>query len=366
MAQLLILPQLKKMKSNLLMRNALCILAVAILPLIAFAQQKQYKVGCIGFYNFENLFDTLDTPDKLDEEFTPQGANRYDSKIYKEKLDHLARVVSELGTEITPDGVAILGTAEIENRSVLEDFVQHPLLRSRGYEIVHYESPDFRGIDVALLYQPKYFRVTSSRPIPMMIYDDKGERVYTRDILFVSGIFDGEPLHIMVNHWPSRRGGEAATQPLRNAAAQSCKMIADSLMLANPNAKIIIMGDLNDDPSSPSVREVLNAKQKKEQVKPGGMFNPMYDYYKKGIGTLAYQDAWSLFDQIILSYGFVNEKAGGYQFYQTQIHNKNYLVQSTGQFKGYPLRTYVGSTYMGGYSDHFPVYVYLLKEVPKP
>ncbi|HMN91132.1 MAG TPA: hypothetical protein PKE68_14000 [Saprospiraceae bacterium] len=126
------------------------------------------------------------------------------------------------------------------------------------------------------------------------------------------------------------------------------------------------MGDLNDDPSSPSVRQVLNAKQKKEQVKPGGMFNPMYDFYKKGIGTLAYQDAWSLFDQLILSYGLVNPSAGGYQFYQANVHNKPYMTQQTGHFKGYPFRCYVGATYTGGYSDHFPVYLYLIKEVPRP
>ncbi len=348
------------------MRNKLLILAAIILPIVVFAQQKQYKVGCIGFYNFENLFDTLDTPNKIDEEFTPQGANRYDTKIYLDKLNNLAQVVAELGTEITPDGIAILGTAEIENRKVLEDFVQHPLIKSRNFQIVHYESPDERGIDVALIYQPKYFQVITSRPIEVEIYEDNNERSYTRDILFVSGWFDGEPIHIMVNHWPSRRGGEAATQPLRNYAANLCKTIADSLLQADPNAKVLIMGDLNDDPSSPSVREVLNAKQKKEQVKPGSFFNPMYDYYKKGIGTLAYQDAWSLFDQIIISHGWINEKAGGYQFYQAHVHNKSYLTQTTGQFRGYPLRAYVGSTYMGGYSDHFPVYLYLLKEIARP
>ncbi|MBK7871352.1 MAG: endonuclease/exonuclease/phosphatase family protein [Saprospiraceae bacterium] len=348
------------------MRNFYYILALAILPIICSAQQKQYKVACIGFYNFENLFDTLDTPDKRDEEFTPQGANRYDTRIYLDKMNHLSQVVSELGMEISPDGVAILGTAEIENRKVLEDFVQQPAIKSRNYQIVHYESPDLRGIDVALLYNPKYFKVTSSRPIPVPLYNDKGERIYTRDILLVSGIFDGEPLHIFVNHWPSRSGGEAATQPLRNFAASLCKSVADSLTHLDPNAKILVMGDLNDDPSSPSVKDVLNAKSKKEQVRPGAMFNPMYDFYKKGQGTLAYQDAWSLFDQVILSSGWLNEDAGGYQFYQAQVYNKPYLTQSTGQFKGYPLRTFVGSNYMGGYSDHFPVYLYFLKELPKP
>ncbi len=346
------------------MRTLLLLLFTA--PILIHAQQKQYNIGAIGFYNLENLFDTIDSPDTRDSEFTPLGDNLYNTEVYLDKLNKLARVISELGTDRTPDGVAILGVAEVENRKVLEDLVAEPAIRARRYEIVHYDSPDQRGIDVGLLYQPKYYKVLNSRPIPVEIYDDKGERTYTRDILFVSGLFDGEPLHVLVNHWPSRRGGEAATQPLRNYAASLCKSVADSLMQADPNAKIIIMGDLNDDPSSPSVRQVLNAKQKKEQVKPGGMFNPMYDFYKKGIGTLAYQDAWSLFDQLILSYGLINPSAGGYQFYQANVHNKPYMTQQTGHFKGYPFRCYVGATYTGGYSDHFPVYLYLIREVPRP
>ncbi len=346
------------------MRTLLLLLFTA--PILIHAQQKQYNIGAIGFYNLENLFDTIDSPDTRDSEFTPLGDNLYNTEVYLDKLNKLARVISELGTDRTPDGVAILGVAEVENRKVLEDLVVEPAIRARRYEIVHYDSPDQRGIDVGLLYQPKYYKVLNSRPIPVEVYNDKGERTYTRDILFVSGLFDGEPLHVLVNHWPSRRGGEAATQPLRNYAASLCKAVADSLMQADPNAKIIIMGDLNDDPSSPSVRQVLNAKQKKEQVKPGGMFNPMYDFYKKGIGTLAYQDAWSLFDQLILSYGLINPSAGGYQFYQANVHNKPYMTQQTGHFKGYPFRCYVGATYTGGYSDHFPVYLYLIREVPRP
>ncbi len=346
------------------MRTLLLLIFTA--PILIYAQQKQYNIGAIGFYNLENLFDTIDSPDTRDSEFTPLGDNLYNTEVYLDKLNKLARVISELGTDRTPDGVAILGVAEVENRKVLEDLVVEPAIRARRYEIVHYDSPDQRGIDVGLLYQPKYYKVLNSRPIPVEVYNDKGERTYTRDILFVSGLFDGEPLHVLVNHWPSRRGGEAATQPLRNYAASLCKAVADSLMQADPNAKIIIMGDLNDDPSSPSVRQVLNAKQKKEQVKPGGMFNPMYDFYKKGIGTLAYQDAWSLFDQLILSYGLINPSAGGYQFYQANVHNRPYMTQQTGHFKGYPFRCYVGATYTGGYSDHFPVYLYLIREVPRP
>lgn len=341
-------------------------LIIAGLFQTALAQEKQYRVGAVGFYNFENLFDTEDDPDINDEEFTPAGLRKWVPELYQEKLTNLARVVAELGTELTPDGLALLGVAEIENRKVLEDFARQPLVANRNYQVVQFDSPDRRGIDVALLYQPKYFKVTGSRAIPLVIHDDAGERIYTRDILFVSGEFDGETLHVLVNHWPSRSGGEARTQPYRNAGALLCKQVADSLTKADPAAKILIMGDLNDDPVSPSVRKVLAAEGDPKEVRSRGFYNPMYDLYKKGIGTLAYQDAWSLFDQIILSKGLLNARAPGYRFYRVNIHNPAYLYQKSGHFKGYPFRTFAGDVYAGGFSDHFPVYVYLIKESPPP
>ena len=213
-----------------------------------------------------------------------------------------------------------------------------------------------------MLYQEKYFQPQQSRAIPLIIKDAKGERIFTRDILAVRGQLDGEEVHILVNHWPSRRGGESASQPLRNAGAMVCKKYVDSLNMANPQAKIIIMGDLNDDPSSPSIKQVLNAKRHKQKVKVGGFYNPMYAYFKRGIGTLAYRDAWSLFDQLILSETWINGPENGFQYYKTIVHNPPYLCQQSGQYKGYPFRTFVGSNYMGGYSDHFPVYMYFIKE----
>ncbi|MCI5083136.1 MAG: endonuclease/exonuclease/phosphatase family protein [Saprospiraceae bacterium] len=342
------------------MKRLLFLILVSCLPFLIHAQEQQYRVGAIGFYNFENLFDMEDHPDKKDEEFTPDGDKNYTKEVYEEKMDHLARVVSELGTDLSPDGVSILGVAEIENRKVLEDFVKHPRIADRNYSIIHYESPDFRGIDVAMLYQAKYFMPTSSKALPVLIYNDDGSRRVTRDILLVSGLFDGEEFHIMVNHWPSRSGGQAASQPYRNAAAAVCKRVVDSLTTINENAKIIIMGDLNDDPTSPSVKDVLNAKKKKTKVRKGDLYNTMYDYYRKGIGTLAWRDSWNLFDQIIISKGLL-DRVSGYYYHQPMIHNKKYMVQKTGQFKGYPFRTYAGNTYLGGYSDHFPVYIYLIK-----
>ncbi len=329
---------------------------------IVIGQSKSVKVGVVGFYNFENLFDTVDDPEINDEEFLPNGDRKWTDDLYQEKLDHLARVVSEIGTKLSPDGVALLGVAEVENRRVLEDFVQRPAVANRHYEIVHYDSPDKRGIDVALLYQPKYFKVTYSKNYPLELYDENGKRKYTRDILYVAGLFDGEPLHVLVNHWSSRGGGAAAIG-YRNAGAAKCKAISDSIMMVNPNAKIIIMGDLNDDPSNESVKKILGAKAKQRQVKEKGFFNTMYSKYKKGFGTLAYNDAWNLFDQLIVSKALIDEKVPGYHFYKSHVLREDYLIQKFGHFKGYPFRTFGGGNYIGGYSDHLPVYLYLVKEV---
>jgi hypothetical protein len=322
--------------------------------------QQNYKIAAVGFYNFENLFDTLDTEDVRDTEFTPTGSKVWNTKRYQAKLDNLAKVVAELGTDVTPDGVAVLGVSEIENRSVLEDFVKHPLIKDRNYQIVHQDSPDERGIDVALLYNPKYFELKGHVNLFVELYRD-GEPDYTRDVLLVSGNFDGEPMHFMVNHWPSRSGGEAASQPARNKAALVCKTAADSIFAEDPKAKIIIMGDLNDDPISPSVKEVIGAKTNRRKVRKGEFYNPMYELYRKGIGTLAYRDAWSLFDQMILSDGLLDERQEGYQFYKVRIHNPRYMLQKHGRFKGYPFRTFGGNEYLGGYSDHFPVYIFMVK-----
>lgn len=327
------------------------------------AQNKQYKVGAIGFYNFENLFDTEDDPEIRDEEFTPNGRRRWTEELYNEKLGNMAKVVSDMATELTPDGISVLGVCEIENRKVLEDFVKHPLVADRNYKIVHYDSPDERGIDVALLYNPKYFTVTRSKTYPVMLYKGSGERDFTRDVLLVSGIFDGEPIHVMVNHWPSRSGGEKGSQHKREAAAKVCKSVADSILQVDEFAKIMIMGDLNDDPTSPSVKNVLQGKFEKNKVRKGELYNPWQDILRRGFGTLAYRDSWNLFDQIIISHGLVTRKAEGYKFKAANIFNKKYLVQKNGKYKNYPYRTFGGDNYLGGYSDHYPVYVYLLKEI---
>lgn len=345
------------------MKQILFIFSAFFLSFNLSAQKGEFSVACVGFYNFENLFDTENDPNKWDEEFTPEGKRSWTETLYQDKLKNLSRVISELGTELTPDGPAILGVCEIENRKVLEDFVKQPAIANRHYQIIHYDSPDERGIDVALLYQPKYFKVTASKPIPLYIYNNDGERNFTRDILHVEGLLDGEPIHFMVNHWPSRSGGEKRSRPGRNAAAMLVKQAKDSLLQIDPNVKIIVMGDLNDDPVSPSVKDVLACKSNIKEVKQGDFYNPMYDYFKKGFGTTAWRDAWSLFDQMIVSAGLVRKKQSGYRFYKATVFNKPYLIQKTGQYKGYPFRTFDFDNYMSGYSDHLPVCTYLIKEV---
>lgn len=322
-----------------------------------------YKVAAIGFYNLENLFDTIDSPNTNDEDFLPAGRLAWNTEKYISKQANMAKVISQLATELSPDGVAVLGVAEIENAKVLQDLVVQEAIKSRGYKVVQYDSPDERGIDCGLLYNPKYFTLTSSRVFPVALTDAKtGAKDFTRDILYVTGLFDGEPMHFMVGHWPSRRGGEAASAPGRAVAAGVCKMVADSILAADENAKIVIMGDLNDDPDSKSLTKVLQAKGDTKDVKKGGLYNPMYDHYKSGNGTMAYRDAWSLFDQMIVSQPCVNKKSGGWQFYKSMVYRQPWLLQTEGAFRGYPFRTYVGEIFINGYSDHLPVYLYFLKK----
>ncbi len=338
-------------------------------------KDKQYKVSVVGFYNFENLFDLEDDPDNWgDDEFTPKGRTQWTKKKYDIKMSNLADVISDLGTEMTPDGISILGTAEIENKAVLEDLVQQNKIKDRNYQIVHEDSPDHRGIDCALIYNPKYFTLKKQESLKVILREtngdiatnDKGEPKGTRDILYVHGLLDGEPIHIMVNHWPSRRGGEKATQHLRNAAAMVCKEKMEAIQKEEPNAKIMVMGDLNDDPTSPSVKKVLKGKKSEDKVLEGDMFNPFYKPFKKGNGTLAYRDAWSLFDQVLITPSLLKKKENeGFFFHKIRIYNEKYLVQKNGKYKGYPFRTFSFGEFQGGYSDHFPVYSIFLKEVKK-
>lgn len=334
-----------------------------LMSISLFSQEKKYKVGIVAFYNLENFFDTINDPNKNDEDFLPTGSYHYTGKVYQDKVRKLTEVLSELGTDISPDGFSLLGVAEIENDKVLEDLVAQPEFANRHLKIVHYDGPDDRSIDPALIYNPKYFKVKHSEPLFVRMENSDGTLHYTRDVLWVSGLYDGEMIHVFVNHWPSRRGGEEASAPARASAASVSKRVIDSLMKIDPQTKVFVMGDLNDDPTSPSVAKVLGAKGEIKSVKDGELYNPWVDFINRGIGTLAYNDSWNLFDQIILSSGFLKKEQKGFFFHAAHIFNKQFMVTKTGRYKGYPMRTFDGNIYNGGYSDHFPTYCIFLKEL---
>lgn len=345
------------------MKKILFLLAFLSLTMFITAQNAgEYRMVCVGFYNLENLFDTINEEGVTDEEFTPEGKNSWTPDRYLEKLDNMSRAIADIGVgEYTPDGAVLLGVCELENASVMQDLANSEALKDRNYKFVHYNSPYYRGMDVALFYQPKYFTVLNSVSHELNIPEIEGFN--TRAQLLVSGILDGDTVYVIVNHWPSRSGGEKRSKPLREAAADLSRQISDSLLQINPNAKIIVMGDLNDDPTDKSVKKHLNSVDDAEGMKADEFFNPYAKLHTKGIGSLGYRDSWNLFDQILVSKALTGDDYSSYKFYQALVFNAKFLTQQEGRFKGYPWRTYSYGAYIGGYSDHYPVYVYLIKKV---
>jgi len=342
--------------------NKLYLLFTILLTGFISRGQGKYKSAVIGFYNLENLYDTIFHGKNDDVTFTPSGTKAYTRAVFEDKVGKLAKVISEIGADINPDGAALLGVAEIENQYVLDTLLRHPFIASRKYKYVHFNSYDARGVDVALIYNPKYFTVEKSKPIFVKIPVGAKESVFTRDILWVRGKLDGETIHVFVNHWPSRFGGEKRSEPGRIAAAKAVRSFMDSLAIIEPSGRFIVMGDLNDDPVNNSITKGLKATGDAKKMNPEGLYNPWLDFYKKGLGTLAYQDAWSLFDQIIISSSFLDKHQNGFFFFKNVVFNAEYMIENAGKYKGYPMRTYSGDTYRGGYSDHFPTYIVLLKK----
>ena len=343
----------------------LLVLAVInMLSISASAQPRQYRSAIIAFYNLENFYDTVFHGSQDDETFTPGGLKAYTSAAFKEKTDRLASVISRIGTDVNPDGPSLLGVAEVENSTVLDALARHPLLAGHHYRYVHYDSKDIRGMDVALFYNPRYFRLLKSRPLYVKIPEGTKESVYTRDILWATGLLDGEKVHVFVNHWPSRYGGEKRSAPGRMAAALTIRRFIDTLTNRDPMAKIIVMGDLNDEPVSSSIVTGLKSTDRAATIKMGELYNPWVSFYKNGTGTLAYQNAWSLFDQILISEAFLDKEQSGFFFYKNAVFKKDALIENIGPYKGYPMRSYTGDVYRGGYSDHFPVVLVLLKNKP--
>lgn len=327
--------------------------------------KKNYKIHTIAFYNLENLFDFEDDPITFDNDRTPNGKDHWTAENYHAKINNMARVLAEIGSDLTGTSPVIIGVCEIENRKVLEDLVNQDPLLSKDYGIIQFDSPDRRGIDVGFLYQKRLFTPTNYLAYKLIIYDDHDvtKRVYTRDQLLVSGVLDGDRIHFIINHWPSRSGGEAKSRFKRIKAAKLNKKIIDSLFSDDPYSKIISMGDLNDDPISPSIKKVLKTKANRDNLESKELYNPMEEMYKKGLGTLAWRDSWNLFDQTIVSSELMKKEYSTYRFYKAGIYNKPYLTNANGQYKGYPFRSFGNGGFTGGFSDHFPVYLYLIKEI---
>lgn len=333
-----------------------------LISLWSLAQEKKYKVGIVAFYNLENFFDTINDPKKKDDDFTPAGSNNYTGEVYEAKVKNLTAVISEIGTDISPDGFSLLGVAEVENDKVIQDLIAQPDLLSRHLKFVHFDGPDARGIDPALIYNPKYFIVKHSEPLLVPLVNSDNIPYYTRDMLWVTGLYNGEMIHVFVCHWPSRLDGDYGGVTARAAVAAMSKRLIDSLMKINPQTKVILMGDLNDEPLSLNLSKVLGAKSDFTKLKDGELFNPWVDFFNSGIGTVYNNEAWSMYDQILFSSAFMNKEQKGFYFHAAHIFNREYMITRSGKYKGYPFRTYDGNIYVGGYSDHLPPYCILLKE----
>jgi endonuclease/exonuclease/phosphatase family metal-dependent hydrolase len=316
---------------------------------------------CIAFYNLENLFDTIDQEGVVDEEFTPEGIKNWNAEKYLEKLDNMGRAISLIGVgEHSPDGAVLLGVCELENATVLQDLAETEALKDRDYKFVHYDSPYYRGMDVALYYQPEHFTVLSSSSHELNMPEI--ENYTTRAQLLVTGILNGDTISVIVNHWPSRRGGAEESEPLRIAAARLSRSIADSLMNIRPNARIIIMGDLNDDPADKSVKNYLNTVDDIKKVTNENFYNPFEMIHATGVGTLEYRGQWNLFDQILLSASLCGKDNSSYTYFEAGILKEEFLIQQEGKYKGSPFRTYSYNDYIHGYSDHLPAYIYLVRK----
>ena len=347
---------------------ALC--AVAVVS--ASAQTSQNYV--IGFYNLENLFDTYDDPVKNDEEYLPDGKNEWTEVKYQKKLHNMATVIAEMA-KANNAFHTILGVSEIENRLVLEDLVSQPELAKANFQIVHYDGPDRRGVDVGLLYRADQFEYLGSESIPfsfegtqvpITLTKEEQQNFRTRDILMVHGLIAGEHFAFYVTHLPSRIGGKGGD--LRSLGGDIIRRHSQKMSQKYPGIKMVVMGDMNDDPFDDSMAKWLGAVRNIEETPKGGFFNPFWQMHADGYGSLAYRDVWSIYDQTIPSETLVNAPAGTLKLQMVSrkghygvIFKRPFMVTQKGQYKGYPFRTFSNGKFMNGYSDHFPSYIIIGK-----
>ncbi len=379
--------QARRLQSISAMKKLLFLLLFVIAGSQAFAQspaEKRYSLYGVCFYNLENLFDTIHAPGKNDFEYLPDGANKWGTMKYRAKLKNMATVLADLCTDRLKGGPAVVGMSEVENKAVLEDLLREPCLANRGWKVVHYEGYDRRGVDCGLFYNPKLFNLEHSMLVPYYYlsgeYPDvdlgfyvndegkvtpypelRGDTAHiTRGFLVVSGTLAGEKVHFIVCHWPSR-GSSVGTG--RERAGYQVRCLKEALERQDPGCKIIIMGDMNDDPKNKSMSEFLGCKHKVSEVGENDLYNPWWDtLYKKGVGTLMYRGKWNLFDQIVFTGNLLGEDRSTLKFWRNEVFVRDYIFQQEGRYKGGPLRTHAGGVWLNGYSDHLPTMIYLIKE----
>lgn len=311
--------------------------------------QRDINIQTIAFYNLENLFDIYNDERTNDDEFLPTSAKRWTEKRYRKKIYKLGSVISKIGFESSQKPPVLVGLAEVENDTVLNDLIQSEDLHGYNYGFVHYDSKDERGIDVALLYDYDQFVVESSETYSLCIETPEGVRDFTRDILLVSGILDGELIHLIVNHWPSRHEGDNETSYKRMIAAKRVLEIISKLLEQYTAPKIVVIGDFNDNPNNESI-QFLTAN--------GNLFNATEFLWSRDRGTENHDFQWNLFDQILISKNLLSHE-GEYCFESADIFDDKFVTQFHGKYQGQPFRTYIGKKYMGGYSDHFPIFIQL-------
>lgn len=334
-----------------------------IVGISAMKAQKQYQVYGVGFYNQENLFDTLHDVGKNDYEYLPDGTNKWGTLKFTHKLHNMARALADLGTDQLPGvGCAIVGLSEVENMNALQALVDQPELKARGYKIAHIEGEDRRGVDCALMYNPSLFKLRDMKLVPYVQELEQDSAYKTRGFLVVSGSLAGEHVTAIVCHWPSR----ASTSFYRESGGRQVRVVKDSLLRGDPNCKIFVMGDMNDDPHDKSMSRELGALRNMEDVKEGDMYNPWWKILDNGTGTLFYDGRWNLFDQIVMTPNLLSvgkeKDFSKLKYWKAQVFRRDYLLQQEGSYKGQPKRTHAGGVWLDGYSDHLPVVLYVVKE----
>ena len=349
------------------MKKYLFILLTATLMCLqasAQSEQKKFSVYGVGFYNLENLFDTEHDEGKNDFQFLPEGSYRWNELKYEHKLHNMATVLSELGTDVLKGvGCAFIGVSEVENARCLSDLCNQPELKARNFKFCHIEGPDQRGVDCGFLYNPSLFTVRDVKLVPYKYELPQDSARATRGFLVVSGTLADEHVTTIVCHWPSRFAGSY----YRELGGKQVRVVKDSLLRDDPNCKIFVMGDMNDDPTNKSMYEALGAKEDIDKIEPDQMYNPFYNILvKKKTGTLRYDGAWNLFDQIAMTPNVLNHKGAKdfstLKFLKPEIFRRDYLFQTEGKYKGNTKRTHAGGVWLDGYSDHLPVCIYLVKE----